>query len=169
MIRIATLDDADALAVVHIDTWQHAYRGIVPDEYLDQLDVRARADRWREILRTSDSVVTTLVDVDATGRVDGFASVGPGRDDGQSSGDAWEIYGLYVAPQRQGTGIGKNLLRTAMTYVPAVTTRVTLWVLTDNMKARQFYEMQGFRSDDLTQDIEIGGVALSESRYVFSR
>lgn len=37
ILREARLDDASAIARVHVDTWLSTYRGIVPEEYLSKL------------------------------------------------------------------------------------------------------------------------------------
>jgi hypothetical protein len=44
--RIATVDDAAAVAAVHVRSWQDAYRGIFPDAYLDGLSVERRSNVW---------------------------------------------------------------------------------------------------------------------------
>jgi hypothetical protein len=36
-IRHAVADDADAIGSVHVPAWPSAYRGVLPDEYLDGL------------------------------------------------------------------------------------------------------------------------------------
>ena len=36
--RHATLDDAHAIGLVRAETWWMAYRGIVPDDFLDAID-----------------------------------------------------------------------------------------------------------------------------------
>jgi hypothetical protein len=38
VVRRATLDDAPAIARVHVAAWQRAYRGQMPDAVLDGLD-----------------------------------------------------------------------------------------------------------------------------------
>ncbi|MEU6929538.1 hypothetical protein AB0A05_10295 [Streptomyces sp. NPDC046374] len=43
-IREAAPSDAAAVAAVHIRSWRAAYRGLVPDAYLDSLDVGERTD-----------------------------------------------------------------------------------------------------------------------------
>ena len=50
VIRPATPEDALAIAAVHVDAWKAAYRGIVPDEFLDSLSIEQRSDAWRQIL-----------------------------------------------------------------------------------------------------------------------
>ena len=39
MIRLATLEDARKIAEIQVASWQVAYRGILPDEFLDQMNV----------------------------------------------------------------------------------------------------------------------------------
>ena len=41
-IRRARPEDAEAVARVHVAGWRHAYRGLLPDDYLDGLDWRDR-------------------------------------------------------------------------------------------------------------------------------
>ena len=45
VIRAARVEDAAQIAAVHVRSWQSAYRGLLPQAYLDGLDhsnVRAR-------------------------------------------------------------------------------------------------------------------------------
>jgi len=46
ILRPAEPRDALEVARVHIRTWQVAYRGLVPDEYLDSLNIEDRAARY---------------------------------------------------------------------------------------------------------------------------
>jgi hypothetical protein len=38
-IRVATPDDAPALAVMHVDSWRETYAGILPDKILSSLSI----------------------------------------------------------------------------------------------------------------------------------
>lgn len=49
-LRVATVEDANAVATVHVRSWQSAYRGLIPDAYLDALSVERRTAVWRRIL-----------------------------------------------------------------------------------------------------------------------
>ena len=45
-LRFATraqLGDADRIGAIQVCAWQVAYRGVMPDAYLEELDVRDRA------------------------------------------------------------------------------------------------------------------------------
>ena len=76
-IRRATPDDAAALAKVHIDSWRAAYRGLVPDSYLDRLDYDRRTQGLRQLL-AAHSADTYLAEQD--GEVLGLLTLGPCRD-----------------------------------------------------------------------------------------
>ena len=49
-IRPARPEDSEAIGRVHIAAWQAAYRGLMPDEFLDGLDGTARGERWHSAL-----------------------------------------------------------------------------------------------------------------------
>src|SRR5437870_811356 len=73
----ATADDADAIATVHVRSWQAAYRGIVPDAHLDRLSIDRRAATWRESLANRPPDVFVA---EREGRMLGWISVGKSRD-----------------------------------------------------------------------------------------
>jgi hypothetical protein len=50
VIRNASIDDADAIGAVVVRAWQAAYRGIMPDDYLDGLRAEQRAAMWQRVL-----------------------------------------------------------------------------------------------------------------------
>ncbi|MDX6374260.1 MAG: hypothetical protein QOD98_3248, partial [Nocardioidaceae bacterium] len=52
-IRQAVLADAEGLAHLHVDVWDDAYTGLMPQGILDDRreKVAERVDRWREILK----------------------------------------------------------------------------------------------------------------------
>src|SRR3954463_1118605 len=52
-VRPAVVDDAASIAVVQVESWQAAYRGLIPAAYLDALDVDQRTAAWRRILGSS--------------------------------------------------------------------------------------------------------------------
>ncbi|HWM18395.1 MAG TPA: hypothetical protein VNO51_01815, partial [Ilumatobacteraceae bacterium] len=45
-IRPAAVEDADAIGAVHVRSRLAAYRGVMPNEYLDGLRAQDRADGW---------------------------------------------------------------------------------------------------------------------------
>ncbi|WP_029289093.1 GNAT family N-acetyltransferase [Cellulomonas sp. HZM] len=162
-IRTATAADAAAIAAVHVRSWQEAYAGIVPADYLDSLDAAARTEKWAGYLeRGPQDGVRTWVAL-ASERVLGFASVGPSRDEDASRGDR-EVYSIYLDPGTWGHGVARDLMRTVVAEV-GDKTRITLWVLADNERARHFYRRHGFQADGVERIDEVGGADLLEVRY----
>lgn len=146
-IRPATREDARPIAEVHVASWRHAYRGLLPDDYLEKLSVDEReAQRlaWFADPRSSSGV---LVAEDDAGRVVGFATFGPSRDDDAPMGTG-EVPAIYVDPTEVGKGIGRQLIEeTAAALREAGFIRATLWVLEENESARRFYESVGWTWD----------------------
>jgi hypothetical protein len=76
-VRSATDADAAGVVRVHVATWQVAYRGQVPDNYLDSLSVEDRETIWRRIIAESDPPSRrTFVALDAEAII-GFVHVCP--------------------------------------------------------------------------------------------
>jgi hypothetical protein len=50
LVSPATIDDAEVIGGIHVRAWQAAYRGHVPDEYLDSLDPVTRRRRWKDMI-----------------------------------------------------------------------------------------------------------------------
>ncbi|QFZ18226.1 GNAT family N-acetyltransferase [Saccharothrix syringae] len=157
-VRPAGPDDADGIARVHTTAWQTAYRGVLPDDFLDGLSPSRRAGAWRRALLGREGAVH--VAVDGT-EVVGFAATGPARDDDLRGRGFVELQAVYVDPARWGSGIGFALLGAAL----ADAGPVVLWVLADNPGARRFYERAGFAPDGTTRTGTIGGRDVAEVRY----
>ena len=102
----------------------------------------------------------TLV-AEARGRVVGFASTGPSRDEGAIG----ELYAIYVDPDEWSRGAGRTMITAAEARRAAEYVEATLWVLSDNSRARSFYEAAGWRCDGGRQVVERLGVAAPEVRY----
>lgn len=162
MTRRATVEDAEAVALAHVRGWQVAYKGIVPDEYLDAIDLDARTTQWRQYL-AEPMPVDYVVEVNGT--VVGFANVGPWREEPDAP-NLGELWAMYVHPDHWGTGAGYALMQATMNqFRSAAVETGYLWVLEENVRARTFYERQGWVVDDATKEEDIAGVTIVERRY----
>jgi ribosomal protein S18 acetylase RimI-like enzyme len=166
-IRAATPDDAASIAIVHVRSWQVAYRGQLPDELLDNLSVEQRTRWWAEGFWSKDIAHRRLLVAEADGSIRGFAVVGPRRD--ESATDATgELYAIYVDPDVWTQGIGRHLMERAVDELrSAGFAEATLWVLETNERARRFYEIAGWQTDGArrVERLREGGVEAVEVRY----
>jgi GNAT superfamily N-acetyltransferase len=136
-VRRATIDDAEAIAHVHIDAYEASLGGVVDRAVLDRANAR-RHPMWVALL--SEPPEGQAVFVHDDDGVTGFVSTGPsrGRD---VSADEGEVYALFVDPSRWGTGVGGSLLERAVEHLRSLGLQeAKLWVLDENDRARRFYE-----------------------------
>ena len=155
------MEDAIAIAHVHVESWRTTYAGIVPDAYLAGLDEILRARLWREWLENQALVFVAEWD----GRVVGFAHGGANREPLEQC-DA-ELYSIYLLKDAQKRGIGGGLLRAmANGLLERNFKSMAVWVLEQN-GSRNFYEKTGARMA-MSKVIEIGGAKLMEVAYTWA-
>jgi GNAT superfamily N-acetyltransferase len=161
--RRATSTDALAIAEIHVASWQKAYRGMFPDDVLDQLSVTERRRLWEPRLVPGDwALWVGGGDVKPAG----FIAACPSRDDDAPPPAFAEIAALYVHPVAWGTGCGRALCEVVFEHLSKTPAQsVIVWVLTGNMPARRFYEHLGFKVDDGRRDLTRHGITLPEVRY----
>ena len=171
-VRRATIDDAEAIATVQIRTWQAAYRGMMPQEHLDSMDIAARTENIRGLAKRYPQDLT-LVSLGADGSITGFVNAGSYvGDDGPNRAEG-HIRAIYVLPEHWGSGAGRALMTQALLGLAEKGLHpVRLWVLSANERARRFYALAGFAPDGTTgvYRVERGGdppVDVDEVRYVF--
>jgi ribosomal protein S18 acetylase RimI-like enzyme len=161
-IRQATLNDANALAKLHIDSWRSAYRGLVPDTHLASLDYESRAQHFWESLANS---AEEMYLVEGNNKVFGFLTLGVCRDADVDQATTGEIWGIYLAPGHWRKGIGTSLCRYGERLLRERHYRsVKLWVFADNPQAIRFYEAMGFNADGALKMLNFG-VSLKAVRY----
>jgi ribosomal protein S18 acetylase RimI-like enzyme len=164
MIRRATVDDAAAIARVHIESWRAAYRGIVPQAHLDGMSLADRTERWEVQLAGDPAVATFVADEGAAGVV-GFANGGPCRSDGLDSDG--ELYAIYLLPARWRSGLGRLLMRAVVDELRARgMASLSVWVLRDNIACRFYEALGGVRAGE--REHFVGGACLPKVAYAWA-
>jgi GNAT superfamily N-acetyltransferase len=162
LLRRAEPGDEYAVAQVHVRSWQVAYEGLLPDEYLDALEPAARAARYTFAeVGPGRPVTAVAVNEDVTC---GFATIGPCRDPGMS--EAGEVYAIHVHPDHWGRGVGRMLIHDARGRLSNLGfSEAVLWVLVGNARAERFYRFDGWRPNGERRLQEAQGVTVDETRY----
>jgi GNAT superfamily N-acetyltransferase len=164
LVRPAEVDDAAAIAGIHVATWRTAYLGMLPDDFLDSLDEARYEDRWRRTINERSNKVFVAESVRG---VIGFASGGRERAGEDEYGG--ELYAIYVLREAQGRGHGHRLVQAVVGGLRELgLTDMIVWVLRENAIARKFYERLGgvyVRA----QPITIGSALLQEVSYGWKR
>ena len=146
MTREAVPGDAAALAGVQHRAWHRAYAEWVDPERFGTL--AERVARWEALLTGPQVARRTTLVLEVGGRVAGFTSVGPARDE-DATPAVGELIGLYVDPPAQGAGVGRTLLCTAEERLRGdAFDEAVLWVFAANAFARDVYERRGWVLED---------------------
>lgn len=154
-------DDRLAVSSIYEEGWKYAYRGIVPQDYLDSIP----KGQWAPYLDKEG--VYSLVMIE-DGRLIGTSSFSKSR--WETYSDWGEMISIYLLPQYMGKGYGRLLLNAVVAELQKLGFQdIFLWVLAENINARKFYEKCGFRSAGHYMDHEIGGKNLREISYCYIR
>jgi len=165
MIREATLAEVAAIACVQVESWEAAYRGLMPDPIIDSFTVESRTDQWASFLSSQrrDRIVL-LADHDAD--VVGMASLGTTRDRDLGLDAIGEVYAIYVVPGHWDHGHGRDLMDAAIGWFRSHDFReAILWVLESNTRADAFYQAGGWHPDGATRLDVLPEGTLSEVRF----
>lgn len=135
-IRLATVDDSDALAHIQVDSYRSAYAGILPDDYLAHFTYEEQEEDWRSLIQSRTDIL--LVAEMEGGELAGYALGRPGPT-GILPFDS-ELIALHVRKAYQGRGAGRALIAEAARRLHEQGCRSLLvWVLAEN-PARTIYE-----------------------------
>ncbi|RKN07066.1 GNAT family N-acetyltransferase [Streptomyces radicis] len=170
--------DIDGVARTRIEGWRHAYRGLMPQEFLDGMRPELFAARLRAGLPRAAADLLHLVAVERDAGVVGWSHSGPYRPDGTAdeaegtdaqgaSGSSWgELHALYLRPPFIGHGIGRALMAASTRWLAERGHRgMRLWVLRDNAIGRRFYDRAGLVPDGAERSELVGGTPVHEVRY----
>ncbi|RRK09671.1 GNAT family N-acetyltransferase [Lactiplantibacillus garii] len=148
--------DFAAIRQLYYDTWQSAYRNLIPASFLAQLSPQTwhPEQRWQN----------TMLAQDQQRRLVGVCSFGPAR---LAEFTGWgELYSIYVAPEYQNLGVGHQLLQQGVARLRASYERIYLLVLANNVAAQRFYQHLGFRDTGQLRTAQSSLGTLTERIFV---
>ena len=161
-VRDATPGDARAIAEIRVRSWRVTYAGMVPQSILDGLEVGRNEAGFERRIRDPGRTATLVVEEE--GDVLGYAMLAPARDaDAEGLG---EVEAIYLAPSAMRRGLGRALMTESLARLAADGhPAAVVWVLTDNVGARRFYEATGFVPDGTARLLDFDGTPVEEIRY----
>jgi GNAT superfamily N-acetyltransferase len=165
IFRPATLADSQRIASLHTDSWRDAYRGILPDAYLDGPVAEERANLWQARLGSPGADRRHILLVEGEGGLVGFVCV---------LLDEEPLWGacldnLHVLPRFKRHGLGRQLFSRAAQWVMSKEPGwpMHLWVFEANDRARRFYEALGGDVVEHRFKQAPAGVKIASLRYVW--
>jgi GNAT superfamily N-acetyltransferase len=159
----ARAQDLEPIALLHARSWRNTYRGIVPDEFLDQVADSDRREFWSARFASAAADRTLLLQALSAGSLLGFVSV---ILDAEPKWGA-RLDSLHVSPDSSGTGVGRTLFQAAREWIARVApgTAMHLWCVERNHVARRFYERQGGALVETADRPFAGQASVLEVRY----
>ncbi len=137
-IRRAIKDDIPGIAKVHADSWKTTYKGIFPDEFLENITYEKREKQWENIFQQDDNHQIRFVAETLDGTIIGFIDGGVERT-GTYNCDG-ELYAIYLLQEYQGMKIGQKLFQALLSEcINNEMQSLLVWVVTNN-PSKNFYE-----------------------------
>lgn len=146
-IRKAMISDAPALAIVHVQSWQQTYRGLIHPDFINERTIEKSTKMFLSINCENTLIIETM------GQTVGFCGYGKCRDTDMTL-DTGEIWGMYMLSSYHGRGWGKHLMSVALMELRLLGyKKASLWVLSTNQRAIDFYRAQGFMEDGMHKEV----------------
>ena len=127
------------MACIRIAGWRAAYRGIVPNSFLEGLNL-AEEERKVEAALASKQNPFMLTVAERACAIEGYIVYPQPLPQFE---DKAEIKALYVNPALQRSGTGSVLLEHALDTLRSDFETLIIWCLEENSIGRSFYEKQG--------------------------
>ncbi|WP_321800203.1 GNAT family N-acetyltransferase [Caballeronia sp. J97] len=161
-LRAARSDETALIASMHARSWVSAYRGILPDTYLDRDLSADRAAYWEARMKDVAAGAASVFIAEHEGAPVGFVCLVEPDEAGNVLVD-----NLHALPGYRGLGAGTVMLAEAARWARARGARqLYLSVLEQNAAAIGFYESRGWKLAEREAD-HMAGIDLFSLRYVY--
>lgn len=156
-VRLATSDDAAAIASIQADALRLNYSELLPEAAVDEFDLTAATNGWTAAISSPPSLRhRVFVAVDLAGVV-GFAASAPATDaDLDPERDA-ELPAFHVAPGHTRLGHGSRLMAAIADHAhDDGVSRLVMWAFAADDPMRIFLRDNGWEPDGSTRDLDVG-------------
>ncbi len=163
-IREATIKDIPEVAQLHVDSWNKTYKGIIAQDYLDNMknNIDERIERMKNEFNLRKMIVATIDD-----EIVAFSEYTLNNEFSKDLDVDCELCGLYVKNEYVGTRIGTIVFNYVMSeFIKNDNSKMGLWCVKENTNAINFYKSKG--GIQVTEKkFELVGKEYSEVAFVY--
>lgn len=161
-IRRADSEDAAGIAKVHVDSWRTTYKGIIPEDFLNNLSYEQRTELWKNNIAREDNHI--VVAVNNEGKIIGFADAW--KRESNTAEHSSDLTSIYLLEENQRKGIGRKLLHELFLHFKRIGIETVFVEVLEGNKTQYFYEYYGAKLVEKKQ-IKLAGKTLNELIYVW--
>lgn len=162
--RYDGVEDLEAAVEAHNRAWRVGFRGIVPQDVIDE-QLRETDDAALAVLEQElDDEPGNLGVAEVDGNVVGFVRTRYGGTYRFVPMIGAEVVDLVVDPAHWREGVGTALLKTGVDWLPETVEGVTTSVIADNDRARSFLEANDMVHEE-TESVELAGEPIEHAVY----
>jgi len=164
VIKRATDQDVETISRIYASSWKSAYKGLIPQQFLDELEEDRWVDAFQGWLKAGSVTALLIYDKELP-----FGCIAYGKSRDEKLPKWGEIISIYLLPEYFGKGYGHRLLKAALNDMKSAGyDHIYLWVLEENKRAREFYIRNGFTSSNDKHAFGIKNKPLNNIRYTYS-
>jgi len=157
-------EDIHEYVACGIACWQSAYKGIVPDDYLENMpnETERRIEKTTKYM--NEATEHFYYCVKSENKIIGFVTFGKSWDEDKPA--AGEIGAIYLLEEFWNKGYGRQMMEYGLKNLKDMGYHeIVVWVFEENYRSRRFYEKFGFVLDGAKKERE-NGKTLITVRYV---
>jgi N-acetylglutamate synthase-like GNAT family acetyltransferase len=161
LIRPVKESDIPAVAKVHVESWKVAFKGILSENFLEQLKAERFEKVWGDLLKRSNRLNLLI---EEHKNVIGFISFEISAEEKKST--EGEIIALYIDYLSWRHGAGTSLIEQAKIHMKKNGFETAfLWTMAHNAISRSFFDKTGFILTGEQRTSERNGEHFEEVRY----
>lgn len=154
----------DALEIAKLikDGWNSAYKGIISDEDLQNMNIEKMAEKWKNNIENNMNIYIYKEENKVLG------VIRFGKCEEINHQNIGEIFCLYVRPEEKRKGIGSKLFEFAKNkLIEDGYEKMLIWCLKGNNQGANFYKKQG--GDKIRErDFVVRGIKVREEGFIFN-
>lgn len=136
-IREANNDDIKLISNLYIMNWKKTYIGLLPDDFLNRLNVNDGIKKWKEYLTKENYIIFVAYENE------NFLGFSACKEDEEIK-NCWYLDSLHVSEVSRGKGIGTKLIKTVGHYAYSKGYDcMSICIVKGNCKAKSLYEKMG--------------------------